>query len=299
MAIKYPLLCLVQTSTTGPSAAYAVVETSIKPGYRSLTRATADGSLNDGDQVYYMCRDSTVVNGGNLFEYGIGVWSNSAKTITRPTILQSSNGTTAISWGAGTRDLYVSDTFAGVFLQAANNLSDLANAAAARGNLGLGTAALATTAAAGGGGSAGDVPILDGGGNIPLSMLGNAAAGFPTGTKLPFYQDAAPTGWTIVTSITDKVLKVTKGSGASDTAGGTNDGGIGGWDNSWGITVAGHALTGREVPEAIVSGADWQNFAAGSWGIAAAATGNPHAHGISSSSQWRPPAAYFIIASKN
>lgn len=156
MTIKFPLLCLVQTSTTGPSSPYTVVETSIKPGYRSLTRATADGSINSGDQAYYMCRDSTVVNGGNLFEYGIGTWNNSTKQLSRDTIIQSSNGTIAISWGAGTRDLYVSDTFAGLFLLAANNLSDIPNVPLARGALGLGNAALATL-----GTGNGNVPQMD------------------------------------------------------------------------------------------------------------------------------------------
>ena len=43
---------------------------------------------------------------------------------------------------------------------------------------------------------------------------------FPTGTKLPFYQDAAPAGWTIDETLNDKLLFVTKGSNAGGQVGG-------------------------------------------------------------------------------
>lgn len=299
MSTAYPILCLVQTSTTGNSTPYNVIETSIKPGYRSLTQATLDLSITSGQQVYYICRQSNVTNGPALFEYGKGTWDNVAKTVSRDSIIQSSNGGNSVAWGASVKDLYVSDVSGALFLQAANNLSDLANIAAARGVLGLGSAALVDTAAVGGSGEAGEVPLLDGGGNIPLSMLGNApGAPFPAGTALPFYQDSAPPGWTITTAITDKILKITKGSAASDTTGGTSDGGIGGWDNSWGITVAGHVLGATEVPVSVAG-------TAGSSGpptiadLVTSQASAAHAHTLSSSTQWRPPAAYFIICTKN
>jgi hypothetical protein len=42
----------------------------------------------------------------------------------------------------------------------------------------------------------------------------------PAGTKMVFYQDVAPTGWTIANTLDDKVLFVTKGSAAGGETGG-------------------------------------------------------------------------------
>jgi hypothetical protein len=47
-----------------------------------------------------------------------------------------------------------------------------------------------------------------------------AAGGFPSGTTMLFYQAAAPTGWTKLTTQNDKALRVVSGSGG--VAGGTN-----------------------------------------------------------------------------
>jgi hypothetical protein len=42
----------------------------------------------------------------------------------------------------------------------------------------------------------------------------------PSGTKMLFYADTAPTGWTIDNTLDDKVVYVTKGSGAGGQTGG-------------------------------------------------------------------------------
>jgi hypothetical protein len=48
---------------------------------------------------------------------------------------------------------------------------------------------------------------------------------FPSGTKLLFYSDTAPTGWTIQTaSLNDKALRVVSGSGAGGGTGGVTGG---------------------------------------------------------------------------
>jgi len=47
------------------------------------------------------------------------------------------------------------------------------------------------------------------------------AAGFPAGTKMLFYQDTAPTGWTIVTTVDDTLVYFSKGSSAGGNAGGS------------------------------------------------------------------------------
>jgi len=44
---------------------------------------------------------------------------------------------------------------------------------------------------------------------------------FPSGTKMLFYQDSAPTGWTIDQTVDDHMVRLTKGSVALGLAGGT------------------------------------------------------------------------------
>ena len=67
------------------------------------------------------------------------------------------------------------------------------------------------------------------------SVLGSY---IPAGTRMIFYQASAPTGWTKVTTVNDRVLRVVSGDG-----GGTG----GNWQIS-GITVDGHTLTINEIP---------------------------------------------------
>lgn len=145
---------------------------------------------------------------------------------------------------------------------------------------------------------------------------------FPSGTKMVFYQDTAPTGWTIQNTLDDKLLYVTKGS----TAGGQTGGGVhssGTW--SWaGIRTADHTLSAAEsgVPAhthtAVYpireddSGGTQTYWNEGNLGTdstpshdnpvtvfanAAAAASSGHSHALSGSS-WRPAAYCVIIAAK-
>lgn len=61
---------------------------------------------------------------------------------------------------------------------------------------------------------------------------------FASGTKWPFVQAAAPTGWTQVTSVNDKALRVVSGAG----------GGTGGSNTIGGVTIGSHVLTTGEMP---------------------------------------------------
>jgi hypothetical protein len=54
--------------------------------------------------------------------------------------------------------------------------------------------------------------ITDLAGN-PFSAGSSGSSGFISGTRLLFYQAAAPTGWTQVTTHNDKALRVVSGSG--------------------------------------------------------------------------------------
>jgi len=65
-----------------------------------------------------------------------------------------------------------------------------------------------------------------------------AEGDIPSGTRMLFYQASAPTGWSQVTSVNDKVLRVV------DSGGGTTGGS---WTIS-GLSVDGHSLSESELP---------------------------------------------------
>lgn len=98
------------------------------------------------------------------------------------------------------------------------------------------------------GNASGDVPISNGtlNTNLNADQLDGQHGAFyddaPNGTVMVFYQSAAPTGWTQDTSVNDRVLQVTSGSGGG-TGGGWTITGLG-----HNISVDGHALTTSEIP---------------------------------------------------
>jgi len=73
---------------------------------------------------------------------------------------------------------------------------------------------------------------------MDLATLSGAGI-FPSGTKLWFYQNTAPSGWTIDTTPADAVLAVKGGSGAYNVSGGSQAG-------TW--TQPDHTLTTAEIP---------------------------------------------------
>jgi hypothetical protein len=269
------------TTTTGTGAVSLL---GAATGFRTFISA-----VGNGVQCYYTIED------GTNWEQGIGtVNSGTPPTLSRNTIIASSNGGAAVNWGAGTRNVFCDFPETGIALTA-NNLSDLASASSARTNLGLGTVATLNVGTA-----ANNVIQLNGSAQLPAvdaSLLTGLPSGpIPSGTKMPFYQSAAPSGWTKITGINDTLLYATDGTGINP-AGGTT-GGTGGWDNSWGLTVQNHTLTESELPLQRFGSPVLPNTGSSYFAIVAtAATG--HNHTLSSSSQWRPPAAYFIICSKN
>ena len=151
---------------------------------------------------------------------------------------------------------------------------------------------------------------------------------FPSGTKMLFYQDTAPTGWTIQNALDDKVVYITKGSVAGgETGGGAHS--TGSWTIS-GLSGASHTLTTSEVPahthftagdESVASGSALDNTApmVREYNIITAAAyslvkstlsatigltsssggGGGHTHTVSSDGTWRPAAYCCIIAEKN
>lgn len=144
---------------------------------------------------------------------------------------------------------------------------------------------------------------------------------FPSGTRMVFYQSSAPPGWTQITSINDRVLRVVSGSG----------GGSGGnWSLS-GVSIGGTSLTVAQMPphrhrliksastsvsstslgsnefahRANNPGNNAQYALHGTTGGDATlglssqeGSGSAHSHGISNSS-WRPSYIDVIVAEKD
>lgn len=140
----------------------------------------------------------------------------------------------------------------------------------------------------------------------PVFVSVQAVGEFLSGVRLLFPQAAAPTGWTQVTTINDRVLRVVSTAGA----------GIGG---SWTIsglggTVAGHVLTIAElaahthtltaVGGSLAPGPDQGSSGAGTASTlttSSVGTNSAHSHGFTASSDgtWRPSYLNIIIASKD
>ena len=57
--------------------------------------------IGNANQTYYACTD------GTNWELGLGTYTSSGTTLSRDTILASSNSGNAVNWSAGTKDIYV------------------------------------------------------------------------------------------------------------------------------------------------------------------------------------------------
>jgi len=85
-----------------------VKETTTTTGTGTLTLAGAATGfqafsvIGDGNETFYTITD------GTDWEVGIGTYTLSGTTLSRDTILDSSNSGSAVNWGAGTKDVFVS-----------------------------------------------------------------------------------------------------------------------------------------------------------------------------------------------
>ncbi len=145
-----------------------------------------------------------------------------------------------------------------------------------------------------------------------------AVAAVPVGTVMCFFQAAAPTGWTQVTSQNDKVLRVVSGAGGG-AAGSWTISGLSNSSTAADLAAHTHKLIANQVGGVFfgpgnasdqlvkerTAGGDTEyrlegsSVAATLGDSASAGAGGGHTHTISSSGAWRPAYIDVIIASKD
>lgn len=81
------------TTTTTGTGTYTIAGAST--GYQGFS------VIGDGNTTYYAVTDNID------WEVGIGTYTSSGTTLSRDTILESSNAGNAVNWGAGTKDIFV------------------------------------------------------------------------------------------------------------------------------------------------------------------------------------------------
>lgn len=180
----------------------AVQETTTTSGTGALAllgavagRKAFSSQLANADTTAYVIED------GTDWECGIGTFTGPG-TLSRDTVIYSTNGNALVNWPAsGTRNVYVSaigEMFASLVAPAAGTglLAQTADRTYARRAITVGFG----LGIANGDGVAGN-PV------VSQTLL-------PAGTRMLFYQAAAPTGWTQITTHNDKALRVVSGVGA-------------------------------------------------------------------------------------
>jgi len=85
-----------------------VKTTTTTTGTGTVTLGAADlgfqdfGVIGDGNTTYYAITDSS-----GDFEVGIGIYTASGTTLSRDTVLESSNAGALVNFGAGSKDVFV------------------------------------------------------------------------------------------------------------------------------------------------------------------------------------------------
>lgn len=243
---KSPALVQVTTSTTG-FGPYTLTNTvPAATGYRSIADAVADGSLSNGDEVYYEIVNPTAAGTGKLFERGRGTLNTTTLVLTVVAVIERSTSlASGGGWGAGVKDVLIvtpgAESVAAVSSDNQFTAIQTFNAGVQAKHLSLATYSLIVNSLLRGrvnaDGSTTQVDYLSSGGVLQGRLLvGNNTIQFSDGTttkevarldsgmkvvqlaggnvnKVPWYQAAAPTGWVKDTSQNDKAMRIVSGTG--------------------------------------------------------------------------------------
>ena len=87
-----------ETSTSTGTGAFAL-------GGASATFDTFSSVLSDGDTTYYGIAHTA--SGTDEWEVGLGTFASSGSTLTRTTVLASSNSGSAVNFSAGDKDVFI------------------------------------------------------------------------------------------------------------------------------------------------------------------------------------------------
>jgi hypothetical protein len=198
-----------------------VKETTTTTGTGTLTLAgavtgfQAFSVIGDGNTTYYTITDST------NFEVGVGTYTLSGTTLSRDTIFESSNSGSAVNWGAGSKDVFVTyPAERSVYTDAAGTaITPATTSVLGVSSGGTGAATLtANNVILGNGTSAVQFVAPSTTGNVLTSdgttwTSAAAGGGIPSGTVMMFFQAAAPTGFTQIITQNNKALRVVSGAG--------------------------------------------------------------------------------------
>ena len=100
-----------ETTTTTGTGTYTLA--GAVSGFETFT-----ANLDNSDTTYYVCTDNTD------FEVGLGTFTSSGTTLSRDTILASSNSNNQVNWSSGTRTIFMTYPAAkAVFKDASNNIN--------------------------------------------------------------------------------------------------------------------------------------------------------------------------------
>jgi len=181
----------VTTTTTG-TGTYTLG--SAVSGYQDFA------AIGDGNTTYYTVTDNVD------WEVGIGTFTSSGTTLSRDTIISSSNGGSAVNWGAGTKEVfvpYIGDRSVyedGASIVASNNATFSSSAG------GTGAATLTSNNVLLGNGTSAVQFVAPGSSGNELTSNGSTWTSAPgpadvdAGTRMLFVSTTAPTGWTKDTS---------------------------------------------------------------------------------------------------
>jgi hypothetical protein len=197
------------TSTTGTGT---VTLLGAATGFQSFS------AIGDANTTYYTIAGQT----GSEWEVGIGTYTLVGTTLSRDTVLESSNAGNLVIFTPGTKDVFVTypaerSVYADGAVLTATNSSVLPVASGGTGltstpsngqvDIGNGTGFTRATLTQGTG-----ITITNGAGSITIAS--SVTNPIPSGTVMIFKQTAAPTGWTKDTTaaLNDSALRIVTGT---------------------------------------------------------------------------------------